>query len=786
SFTVNADASLDISGLSPGLSLFGGTLAVTINGTLIAGTQVLAGNGGALAHNTFSLSQGGTLSTANVNGILNDSSCTLYNFNTVNLSPAANYVFNGAADQSTIGLPATVNSLTDNNSAGTVVLNQQTTVATNVTLAAGAKLSLPAGTISSAQMLMIDGSIQAFGTWGNTGSGATHADATHFAGTGQLNVANGPADPAHSTLTPAVASITADGSSTQVITVTTRDVNGHPLRLGGSTVVISQSSGTGTLGSTLDNGDGTYAATVTAPTVIGSATFTATMNGVAVGSAVGSDSSMVTYTAGPATAAQSTITSSPPVVPADGVSSATIAVHLVDQNGNPVPGKNVMLAQSSGRGMASISPAVSISDASGLATFTVRSTTMGADVFTATDTSDSITLAQTAQVIFLSPSGIISTANGGLWSNPATWQGGVVPVSSNDVMVATTGSGSVILDGNQAVNSLMINEGAKFSISYNGANESLAIHGDLANYGSFTRFGSTPAAASTIYFSGTPSVWTGSGDLSANKISFTVNTGSTLDISGLSTGIALFSGTVLVSVNGTLITGTQVLAGSGGASAHNTFDLVAGGTLITANLNGITNDSSCTVYNFNTVKLSTLANYIFNGAADQATIGLPAVVNSLTDNNTNGAVTLVQGITVTTNVTLAAGAVLSLPAGVTSTAKTLIVGGLLRAAGTWGNTGSGATHIDPAHFAGTGRLNVATGSTLPTTPTAISYSLSGSTLSVSWPSAYLGWILQSQTNGLNQGLSTNWVDVPGSAGVTATNLTVQPGNSAMFFRLRYP
>jgi fibronectin-binding autotransporter adhesin len=73
-----------------------------------------------------------------------------------------------------------------------------------------------------------------------------------------------------------------------------------------------------------------------------------------------------------------------------------------------------------------------------------------------------------------------------------------------------------------------------------------------------------------------------------------------------------------------------------------------------------------------------------------------------------------------------------------------------------------------------------------TNPTDIQFSVSGSTLSLSWPSDHLGWILQSQTNSLGAGLSTNWTDVTGSASVTSTNLTISPANPAVFYRLRLP
>jgi hypothetical protein len=43
-----------------------------------------------------------------------------------------------------------------------------------------------------------------------------------------------------------------------------------------------------------------------------------------------------------------------------------------------------------------------------------------------------------------------------------------------------------------------------------------------------------------------------------------------------------------------------------------------------------------------------------------------------------------------------------------------------------------------------------------------------------------------QTNDLSAGLGTNWINVPGSAGVNSTNITVDPAKPAVFFRLVYP
>ena len=90
----------------------------------------------------------------------------------------------------------------------------------------------------------------------------------------------------------------------------------------------------------------------------------------------------------------------------------------------------------------------------------------------------------------------------------------------------------------------------------------------------------------------------------------------------------------------------------------------------------------------------------------------------------------------------------------------------------------------PGFITGSGSLQVS--SSIPTAPANISYTVSGGTLTINWPANYLGWILQEQTNTLARGLSTNWVDVAGSANVTSTNLPISPGIPAEFYRLRYP
>jgi autotransporter-associated beta strand protein len=73
-------------------------------------------------------------------------------------------------------------------------------------------------------------------------------------------------------------------------------------------------------------------------------------------------------------------------------------------------------------------------------------------------------------------------------------------------------------------------------------------------------------------------------------------------------------------------------------------------------------------------------------------------------------------------------------------------------------------------------------STVNLTPPNIQFQVSGNVLNLSWP-ANIGWYLQIQTNSLTVGLSTNWVTLPGSDSVTSTNITINPANGSVFYRM---
>ncbi len=92
------------------------------------------------------------------------------------------------------------------------------------------------------------------------------------------------ADASRSTLSSSVSSLDADGEDTATLTVRVRDADGNNLTQGGDRVVFATSAGQ--VSATVDQGNGTYTATLTSGTQPTVATLSATVNGGAVGNSV--------------------------------------------------------------------------------------------------------------------------------------------------------------------------------------------------------------------------------------------------------------------------------------------------------------------------------------------------------------------------------------------------------------------------------------------------------------------------------------------------------------------
>ncbi|MCF6132119.1 T9SS type A sorting domain-containing protein [Flavobacterium wongokense] len=114
----------------------GPSSSMTVNGTL--DTQTFTVSGGSVG--TFTLGSGATLKTANINGVSGTSASISTSFATESYNSSANYIFNGAANQTANFGNATMNDLTISNTSGSVTLNAAITV-NDVVISTGGSLT---------------------------------------------------------------------------------------------------------------------------------------------------------------------------------------------------------------------------------------------------------------------------------------------------------------------------------------------------------------------------------------------------------------------------------------------------------------------------------------------------------------------------------------------------------------------------------------------------------------------------------------------------------------------
>jgi adhesin/invasin len=315
------------------------------------------------------LTSGPVAGTAHVTGTLNGSPLADSADVTFTAGPAARFLVSASSSAPVAGAGVTITAqLTDVN--GNLVEESGHTVTWSHT--DGGSFSSPtsntdangvatvtyttSATVSSARITATEGSI--------TGTSPS------------IDSVPGAASLSQSTITASRSKITADGISTSTITVRLKDSNGNNLVASGGTVVVSR-SGTGTLGATTNNGNGTYTATLTAPSSVGSATVGATLDGNAL-----TATATVNFVApDPST---STIAASPASIVANGSSTSTITVTLKDAYGDQIVGggATVEIAKLSGGGRLSgvTDHANGIYTATLTAPTTVGSATIGAKV----------------------------------------------------------------------------------------------------------------------------------------------------------------------------------------------------------------------------------------------------------------------------------------------------------------------------------------------------------------------------------------------------------------------
>lgn len=96
----------------------------------------------------------------------------------------------------------------------------------------------------------------------------------------------------------------------------------------------------------------------------------------------------------------------------------------------------------------------------------------------------------------------------------------------------------------------------------------------------------------------------------------------------------------------------------------------------------------------------------------------------------------------------------------------------------------GVSEYDASQLTVDGTIKVL--STIPTTPTDITVSVANGEMTLTWPPSHTGWRLETQANGLDVGLSTNWETVPGSTAVNSMTFPIDPTKGVVFYRLVYP
>lgn len=143
-----------------------------------------------------------------------------------------------------------------------------------------------------------------------------------------------------STVSTASSSLAVSGTTT----VTVQLIDGSGVNLSRSGGRVRLFTDHGSLSAVNDPNTGSYTATFTAPTEIGSATISASLDGRML-----SDTAEISVVAGAADAGESTISVDRATLPADGTATGTVRVRLADEFGNPIRtgGATVAITESS-------------------------------------------------------------------------------------------------------------------------------------------------------------------------------------------------------------------------------------------------------------------------------------------------------------------------------------------------------------------------------------------------------------------------------------------------------
>ena len=187
------------------------------------------------------------------------------------------------------------------------------------------------------------------------------------------------------TITADSAAINADSTSTTLVTVAVRDVNGNLVGHGGGTVALVTTLGR--LSDVTDHADGRYTAILTAGIVAGTARITGTLDSQSIG-----DTAFVQLRPQAANPLTTTITADSTAIDANGVSSTLIHVFVRDAHGNAVASADTVRLVTT---LGTLSAVINHADGTYSATLTAGITTGVASI---TGTLNNAAIADTAFV----------------------------------------------------------------------------------------------------------------------------------------------------------------------------------------------------------------------------------------------------------------------------------------------------------------------------------------------------------------------------------------------------
>ena len=324
------------------------------------------------------------------------------------------------------------------------------------------------------------------------------------------------------------------------------------------------------------------------------------------------NSASITANPNTVSASVSTVAAGSGSVTTDGGAATTITITLKDVYGNPVSGKTVTLAQAlsgGGTSHASIGAASELSSGSGVVTFNVSDTTVESVKFTATDSSDSTAITQTATVAFTAGAVSVGNSTVSAASGSVTTDGGATttitvtlkdaqgnPIAGKTVTLAQTlsgggtshasiGAASGTSSGSGVV-TFSVGDTTAESVKFTATDSS---DSNLAITQTATVTFTAGAAVNVAYaYTSGDNQSGGYSTALASPCVVKVTDANGNPVSGVSVTFAV--GTVPTGATGTSVSGTQpaTTTGNGQASTTLTFGNLVGNYTVTATASGLT------------------------------------------------------------------------------------------------------------------------------------------------------------------------------------------------------